>query len=1469
MSESKNSQTENLDLFELDLNEAQMGIWSGQKLNPQSALYNAAEAIEIEGDFNEKTFEQALEQTLNEASALNYLFKDTQTGPKQFNSEINFSLIKKDFSLHDAAYEEANKWMHLTLSQVVDIEKEPVYKQALLKVSDTQYIWYQQIHHIVCDGYAFALLSQRTAELYNELIGIDKKKTRSLDNFHKVIEEDQHYQNSTLYSKNKEFWLKNLENSNTPCTLTDSDAPINNQAIRVSCEISPEKLSLIKSQSLDNNCSWSDYLLAVVAYLIYQHNAKHEIILGLPVMGRMGSVSLRVPAMIMNIIPLKINIKKNSTFKDLITSVTEELTQTRPHQKYRYENIRRDLKMVGGNKKLFGPVINIMPFDRNINFTNTESNIKNISAGPVEDISFNFITQNNGGLRFDLDANPDRYKPDEIYNIQKETVELIDNLSININNLLGVNSDKLSWISARPISTPITSALSLINNQVKSQPDKTAIIDGDNKLSYQQLFEKSKLIAACIKSLDITPGKIIVLSLPRGSQAIIGQIATLITENVYLFIDPEGPDARNKLILEDANPDLVIYDKINPLPENGKTKSISYKNLELINNKIPITDIDSGIENSFKSTPDSLSKLAYLIYTSGSTGKPKGVMINQKSLAEFIISSTEAYNINGTERILQFAPLHFDTCVEEIFLALCNGGTLIIRNNKMLESTSLFLETCDKWNITLLDLPTAYWHELVFYCVNTEQYLPASINTVIIGGEAAQAERLSQWHTINRHNADLLNTYGPSEATVVATFSKLYSTSELSIGQPLPGRKIAVTDKHGQLLRKGEAGELLLLGAGLGNGYLNCSTNDIEKFQHQYFTIDNKIHRAYHTGDRVCINSQGNIEYLGRLDDEIKISGQRINPLEIESVLSCIENIEEAAVVLHNSSGSEKHLAAFIKSTTEYNIQQLRKILSKSLPMAMLPATLTIMKELPKNQAGKIDRVTLSNLRPTAITSDTSASPEESIIISTWKQVLGQNKISTTDDFFLLGGQSLQTIQVANRLSAHFKFDVPVTLLFQHPVVSELAAAILDKQHVSSLESDSSTNLNLKKQDDLLQQIYEDSHVESSWLPAIDADNLIKPINHILLSGSTGFVGIQLLYQLLAHTEAQITCLIRASDNTAAITRLTSALSTQGLNYNIYTDRIEVCLADLEQENLGLSDKKFKQLSEQTDVVWHNAANTSVMRNYQSLRAANVLATKSLLKLCAKRQLPLNFISTISVAPQTAICDVFKEEYINWHNGLFDGYQQSKWAAENLLRQASERGYHINTYRLARVSGNSKNGFLNHKDLIWNIIRASIRNKAYPQLDIHEPWTPVDTVTDAIVRISLNHKPDVYNVTPESKVSLLKIFSWLKNYGFYLQPLPLNIWIKKLDQSGHAEDEALLNFFKQREQSDSKIEIADISNEKFKKTTKDLNISLPEVTQTVFNKYIDFAIKNNFIDFPETTDHSAKKITTNKEEIIL
>ncbi|MFI6479109.1 AMP-binding protein [Nonomuraea sp. NPDC050663] len=1214
---------------ELPLTPAQEGIRTGQALDPLSPIYNAGEYVEIVGPLDVERFSAALRSVIDAADALH----------TRFDAGVQV-LRREPWSLHVAApagLDEALGWMRASLERPVDLAAGPLFTQALFVLGERHHLWYQQIHHIAADGYAFSLLAGQVAAVYNGA-------PAGLAPFVPAT--------ATGDERDRAYWLGHLDGAPEPVSLA---APAPPGGVVRSTGALPYR-----------GADLAERVIAATASHLAAWTGADEVVLGLPVMGRLGTGLLRVPCMAMNIVPLRVRVPYGGAFDALCGEVARAVRDSRPHHGYRYEWLRRDLRLVGGERRLFGPVVNLLPFRRPLAFGEATGTVRTLSAGPVEDLS---VTVSD---RVVLEANAAAYSAEEVEGHLESWLEHFGKL------LSGRPVRHGSPLDGGPLPAPAVPVACLLRARAAERPFEGAVELGGRRLTYRELMKAAQAFGEQVDGAGLVG-----VLLPRGVEAIVAVVGCVLAGAAYLPLDPAWPKARLDAVLADARPDVLVT--------------------------------PSGVERLSTGSP---CDLAYVMYTSGSTGRPKGVAVGHEALAQFVSGASARYGITAEDRVLQFAPLHFDASVEEIFLTLCAGGCLVLRTDDMIASVPRLLQACADLGITVLDLPTAYWHEVAHALAAGLCTLPAGVRTVIIGGEAAQPARVADWHAAVGAGVRLINTYGPTEATVVATAADLVpGDPEAPIGRPLPGVRLAVS-----------RGELVIKGDGVARGYVG----------------GDGFGRVYRTGDRVRVRRDGQLVHLGRVDDEFKISGHRVDPGEVEAALLAHPSVREAAVVGRVGGGGVRHLAAFVVG----DAADLRGHLRAVLPAALIPGHIAYVGRLPRTGSGKIDRAALRDSLddPTpapdealaavsvpgassgavSAASVSAASPVFAAVLDVWREVLGIPEISPEADFFLLGGTSLQTIQVVNRLSVLLGRQIPGTLVFRHPTPTTLAAALQGAQTADA------------------------PWERDACLPDDVRPRRTPRAGAVLLTGATGFVGRHLLAELLASTDARVVCPVRDPSRLPAHPRVLAVptdLTTPGWT-------------------AGLP---------RVDAVYHNAAVVSVTRGYASLSPVNVGATIDVLRL----GVPVHHVSTLAVAPSGR---PIPEDFVPAHDGLRDGYQRSKWAAEELVRQALERGLPATVHRLGRVVGEP-----NPQDLFWRIMRASEQTGARPELEVAEPWTPVGYAAQAIVGLAATGATGVFNLAPRPPVRLGEVLAELLG----VPEIPLPAWVERI----RALDPALALFF--------------------------------------------------------------------------
>ncbi len=603
-----------------------------------------------------------------------------------------------------------------------------------------------------------------------------------------------------------------------------------------------------------------------------------------------------------------------------------------------------------------------------------------------------------------------------------------------------------------------------IEERTLERPSAIAVQWQDQQLSYGKLNAKANQIARFLRSRELENNALIGLCVDRSFDLVASVLGIFKAGYAYLPLDPQYPQARLNLMLEDASPALILTQSNF---EARLSDSQSGEGIEIwCLDKDEARFAEQDVENLDLSRDR--SDLAYMIYTSGSTGRPKGVMIEQCALASFVQSATEAYGICADDRVLQFSSISFDVAAEEIYPCLLAGGTLVLKTPEMMASVPAFLEYCGQYGVTVLDLPTAFWHLIVAELVaDPELQIPDSVRSIIFGGEAVNGERVRQWQKRfagQSQQIQLINAYGPTETTVDAIVypipqqlpqleqeSDAYSA--IPIGKPLPRVTVHILDEEEQEVASGEEGELYIGGEQLARGYLHRPDLTAERFIPNPFGSG----RLYKTGDWCRILPDGNVAYLGRIDSQVKIRGFRVELGEIEAALLEQAQVQEVAVVAHRDRQEQQHLVAYVvmAASDTFEAASLRSVLVQKMPPYMVPSVFVELEALPLTPSDKVDRKDLTARELPKLSSSTTVEGEglkpqtetEMALANLWQQSLGAEGDSPKldDNFFEGGGTSLIAMQLLAKVEKAFDQQLQLSDLFEAPTLRGLA------QHLEQL----------------------------------------------------------------------------------------------------------------------------------------------------------------------------------------------------------------------------------------------------------------------------------------------------------------------------------------------------------------------------------------------------------------------------------
>lgn len=1373
-----------------DLTAAELGIFLGHQVASDPTIYNCAELIEFNSPLDADTFERALRRTYERFEILRTRFIELEGVPKAALVDS----MTSQACWRSAHVRRVSLPARLSIGNGEDTgaAMRPVFEsdlrapfdlttgfthRHLLTCRENQLTgWLLVAHHVILDGFAFQLVARAVAAEYTALTTGSTELPAVTTPLAEVAAADASYQNSPDHAADLAFFSRTPFARWPAARLSRFELRAGHglagsaaRPLRQQTTVSPETLTRLRDYARKVGASWPEVALAVTAHFVSSASGMRRFVLGIPVMLRLGTTKLKLPCMAMNIVRVPFALEPGQALHETLVQLQTRWREQSPHHRLRYEEL---------NDAAFGPVVNVLPFVEPLNFGGSGSTAVGLSAGPVTDLAL-MMAPRADGLELTVDGHPLLFNCESLSRLASEWVGFLDTLG---QGDADAESDQGPDVRALPHGQePYPDVMATWFEMCRRRGKAVAVVCGSEQLTYGQLRARVERAAFNLRRRIELPGddyahQVIALELPRGVDAIVILLATLSVGAAYAFLDPDQPLARRRDLTARLRPALLITHR----PELWEEAAVELQTL----NPTKLQEVDGTIVPHGGSSPDP-SDPAYVVFTSGSTGAPKAVVLSRGALSAFVASATGAYPIGNADRVLQFAPLTFDASVEEIFCTLCVGATLVIRNSEMLESMSAFTETCNRWRITVLDLPTAFWHEWV-HSMRGPEACPVALRAVLIGGEAADLRCVESFRR-HAQGVTLLNTYGPSEATVVATFADLTGDSDsdgVSMGRPFASVGAHIVDEQGtEILGAGE-GELWLSGPQLASRYLGSAAETKRRF----VAMGTPPLRVYRTGDRVRRNAKGQHFFLGRIDHEIKLSGYRISPIEIEAVIHSHELVAASAVVAGKHHGHvvlTAHIQPRVHSLPAGNDAQLaetlRRFMTERLPLPMVPTRYFFHASLPLNASGKVDRRALADEDSVAaaeVNDPSFAQNPGRELLGVWRAVLGRPDAGPDDDFFRLGGHSLQVIQLSSRLGSILP-GISVSAIFRHPTPRALLAAFTNGGGAADLRYRNVPPL------DFGPRLYDRA-------PNTDVPS-------VLLTGATGFVGATLVATLLGRG-AKVMCLVRAETNDDARSRVTAALLYHRCPLaSAQLERLTTLALDLSNP---LSASAAVERLGRHDVVLHCAADVNLTRTFESLEPSNVTASRWLLGYAHYVGARFSYISTLAVVPASVDKAPALEAIFDAHAGLVDGYQQSKWHAEQLCQRAASLGLDVQVVRLGRVVGSTEQATVNPNDLVWRIARAATRCGYWPELPFAEVWTAVDTIAAIVSGLALAPRhaepalmPSVYHVSHQGTVHLDRLHSRLIAAGYALSRCALSAWLDHVRTHADAEDLATLAFF--------------------------------------------------------------------------
>ncbi|MEV8478007.1 amino acid adenylation domain-containing protein [Streptomyces sp. NPDC051173] len=1042
------------------LSGAQEGIWFAQRLDPANAAYNTGEYVEIHGPVDTELFEAALRRTVAEADVFGLRITESADGPRgTLAPAADWPLRLMDVSTEPDPRAAAEAWIAADLATAVELTEGPLFTQALVKAAPDRWFWYLRAHHVLLDGYGFKLVARRLAETYTALVAGDEPSDTPFAPAGALLDDDVAYRASERFARDRAHWTGRFADAPVAVGLTEGAAAPSAPFLRRTTLLSAADADRLSRAAARLGGARGDLLLAATAAYLHRVTGSQDVILGLTTWSRLGSTAMRVPGTVSNILPLRLDVRPGTTVSELVRAVADEQRAVRKHQQYRGEDLRRDLKLLGGGRRLYGPVVNLIPFTNELTFAGHPTTSHHLTGGPVEDLQINVRPgADDTGLWLSFDANPALYTEAELADHQERFLLLLDRLADADADLplarttLLRDGEHPAYVSAGAVEAPADATLpARFEAQAARTPEATAVTYEGTALSYAELNARANRLARFLVERGAGPGRIVALALPRSLELTVGLLAVLKSGAAYLPLDPGYPAERIRAVAEDAAPALLVTDAqvAAGLPETGATAVVLGD--EATDRELAAL-ASTDLTDADRSAPLTPADTAYIIHTSGSTGRPKGVVIPHSNVIRLFETSAAHFAFGPDDVWTLFHSYAFDFSVWEFWGPLLHGGRLVVVPHTTTRAPGEFLELLRREGVTVLNqTPSAFQQLIQADLAAGADGGPLALRYVVFGGEALEPAHLRPW--LERHGdeaPELINMYGITETTVHVTYQRITrriiedGRARSVIGTALPDLRVYVLDHCLQPVPPGWVGEMYVAGPGLARGYLGRPALTAERFVADPFGRAGE--RMYRTGDLARRSADGTLEYAGRSDQQVKIRGFRIEPGEIEAALAAHPSVALAAVVARQTDGAaDRMLVGYAVPAPGHTPDpaQLRAHLAQLLPEHMVPSACVVLDELPLTANGKLDAKSLPAPDFAAAAGGRApVSAAQALVCRLYEELLRlpEGTVGADDNFFDLGGQSLLATRLLTRLRAATGAEVPMAAVFTTPTPAGIAA---------------------------------------------------------------------------------------------------------------------------------------------------------------------------------------------------------------------------------------------------------------------------------------------------------------------------------------------------------------------------------------------------------------------------------------------
>ncbi|MEE4419930.1 amino acid adenylation domain-containing protein [Streptomyces bugieae] len=1038
----------------LPLTGAQSGIWFDERLSQGRLAYNMADYLDISGPLDAALLRRALETVLDEAECTRARFSETDGVPVQHVRPLG-ELPLRHLDLSGAAdpVAEALRLFDEDLHRPFRLTGSLLFRLTLVRVAADRHLLHLAMHHLLADGYSRLAVYRRLSEVYggpaadgSGLPGTPLPPLRVL------LDAETAYLASPAVERDRLFWERHLPRDAEPTGLATGDPAPGTAFLRVTRTVDAAAAATLRAAAADAGVTWPTFAIAATAAYVAKATGNPEVLLTLPVTARQSALARTVPGMVANYLPFPARLPASTTVAELLTATSRTLARSLRHQRYPAERLRRAMGLTAGDRRPFGPFVNVLPQNPEIRLGPCRATLHNLSTGIVDDLMITVLDAAGGGLELHMNGNPALYRPEEIRGHLSRFEAFLRRLAsapahTPLGRLETVTEDERAELLAAgtgPTGPVRGGVVERIRERAERDPAATALAEGELAVSYGQLVTWADAMARRLTEAGVGPGSLVGVLAEPGAVFLGTVLAVLQAGGAWVPLDVRAPAARAAGLLTDARVGHLVVGPGCAAPADEVTALTGH----------PVRRLAADRDFTAAAAPIALSAPAgaerdpaYVIFTSGSTGRPKGAIVERRGMLNHLLAKIEDLGLGTGDTVVWNAPVTFDVSVWQMLGPLLAGGVVqIVPHDVAADPEALFGTVADHAVTVLEVVPSLLRAALDLWQVSDTGPDTGSLRWLMVTGEALPADLCARWWRIA--GVPMVNAYGPTECSDDVTHAVLRPGQELGARVPI-GRPVRNTVLHvlGGDLRPvpvGQVGELFVGGAGVGRGYLSDPVKTAASFVADPFAGGGA--RMYRTGDRVVRRPDGQLEFVERLDHQVKVRGHRIELGEVEAALREVEGVADAAVRAVAGPSGATRLIAYVVAP-DLPTDAVRDAVAAALPEYMVPSGWVALERMPLTAHGKVDRRALPDpARVPAPATRRRRGPRpgaETVLCETFAEVLHLPEVRADDSFFALGGDSITAIQVVSRARtrgvtltprAIFDHRTPAALAAHHPV---------------------------------------------------------------------------------------------------------------------------------------------------------------------------------------------------------------------------------------------------------------------------------------------------------------------------------------------------------------------------------------------------------------------------------------------------